>query len=254
MKLFTSTLDEILNRFNSDKGSAYVPDGHAYSFVYERLFEPFRNDSFTLVEIGLCRGGGPEDGDVQEGVARQPETIPSVDAWLEYFPNARIVGFDISDFSKVSRNRFTFVRGDSGLEEDLQGLADAAKRPRLIIDDGSHASYHQLLAFHILFPALEPGGIYVIEDVHWQPSIYETNLPNTPKVLELFQDFQRTGSFTPGKGRRLQLAEWLDLVHKRPAIPVEGWERVAREINYVLTITRTQNDKAIIIYKKESAA
>jgi hypothetical protein len=164
------------------------------------------------------------------------------------------VGFDISDFSKIRRNRFTFIRGDSGVEEDLQRLADAAESPRLIIDDGSHASYHQLLAFHILFPVLESGGIYVIEDVHWQPPIYESNLPKSPKVLDLFQDFQRTGSFSPGKGRRRQLAEWLDLVPERPAIPVEGWESVAREINYVLTITRSQNDKVVIIYKKDESA
>ena len=35
----------------------------------------------------------------------------------------------------------------------------------MIIDDGSHLPSHQLLSLETLWPALAPGGLYIVEDV-----------------------------------------------------------------------------------------
>ena len=35
----------------------------------------------------------------------------------------------------------------------------------VIIDDGSHKLHHQTEAFKLLFPRLNPGGVYIIEDI-----------------------------------------------------------------------------------------
>ena len=35
----------------------------------------------------------------------------------------------------------------------------------VIIDDGSHLPSHQLLSLETLWPALAPGGLYIVEDV-----------------------------------------------------------------------------------------
>jgi len=42
----------------------------------------------------------------------------------------------------------------------------------IIIDDASHASHHQQNAFLTLFPKLRSGGLYIIEDLRWQPKTY----------------------------------------------------------------------------------
>jgi hypothetical protein len=36
----------------------------------------------------------------------------------------------------------------------------------IIIDDGSHVNEHVITSFRTLFPYLQDGGIYVIEDLH----------------------------------------------------------------------------------------
>lgn len=36
----------------------------------------------------------------------------------------------------------------------------------LVIDDGSHVAKHQMSSFQTLFPVLENGGLYVVEDLH----------------------------------------------------------------------------------------
>jgi len=36
----------------------------------------------------------------------------------------------------------------------------------IIIDDGSHQMQHQMASLYLLFNAIKPGGIYVVEDLH----------------------------------------------------------------------------------------
>ena len=109
--------------------------------------------------------------------------------WLKYFLNANIYGFDISDFSHMRNPRFTFFQGDAGSEADLLHLAQAAPSYEVVIDDASHASYHQQLAFKTLFPKISPGGLYVIEDLQWQSPFFENSLPYVPKTAEFFIGF-----------------------------------------------------------------
>jgi hypothetical protein len=36
----------------------------------------------------------------------------------------------------------------------------------IVLDDGSHVARHQRASFEVLFPLLEVGGLYVVEDLH----------------------------------------------------------------------------------------
>lgn len=53
----------------------------------------------------------------------------------------------------------------------------------MIIDDGYHASKHQQITLVSLWETLKPGGIYVIEDLHYQP-LKETELKTRDMLRE----------------------------------------------------------------------
>ena len=84
-------------------------------------------------------------------------SVPSLRMWREYFPNAHIFGLDICDFSQFETDWFTFYRVDCGQVEDFCQVTKAGGQFDIIIDDGSHASFHQQLAFAQLFPTLRSG-------------------------------------------------------------------------------------------------
>ncbi|MET0374943.1 MAG: class I SAM-dependent methyltransferase [Rhizorhabdus sp.] len=174
----------------SDKGSTGTLP-HNYTLLYDMLLGPRRDSVTRMLEIGLLVGG-PEVG---ADADRATGDLPSVRMWLDYFPNATVHGFDISDFSFFSHPRFRFTRGDSGVAADLGRVTAQGERFDFIIDDGSHASFHQQLAFQTLFPHLEPGGIYIIEDLHWQSPAYEGSLPPTIRTVELIDAWFQTGAF-----------------------------------------------------------
>lgn len=182
-------LTEIAGRFATDKGGA-DGDCHLYTELYAACFEAFRLEVFSLLELGLLRA--PSSAEEADPASRKVGRIPSVDMWLEYFPNARIHGFDLADFSELHRPRFQFSRGDLSDDSDLDRLARSVSAPRIIIDDASHASFHQQRAFVWLFPILEGGGFYVIEDLHYAPP-FVTSLPLCRPMAEIVTEFLDSG-------------------------------------------------------------
>ena len=180
----------LANREGTDKGTQ-AGAAHGYSLVYDTLLAPLRQVPHTdILEMGLAIGGPELDGDID----RKVTSSPSVNAWLQYFDAPRVVGFDISDFSSVTHDSFTFVRGDSGKRDDLEKLRALGRRFDVILDDASHASYHQQLALGVLFDALKPGGLYIIEDLSWQPAGMERSLPGVPRTASILCDLLVKGS------------------------------------------------------------
>jgi hypothetical protein len=183
----TDTLDltTIANQSGTDKGTIKGA-GHAYTMVYDLLFCHLRDRPINLLEIGLAAGGPEVDGSADRSVL----DVPSVRMWHEYFPKARIYGLDISDFSKFQTDWFKFFRADCGDESQLRQVVDSGVGFDIIIDDGSHASYHQQLTLKALFPTLRTNGFYAIEDLNWQPTTYERTLPPAKPTTEyLLEDF-----------------------------------------------------------------
>lgn len=178
-------LTDLADRFGSDKGSSK----HRYTELYNMLFQPLRERPLTFLEMGL-QIGGPELG---AGADRATTDLPSVRMWLEYFPAATVIGLDVSDFGWFAHDRFRFVRCDMDDRAALAAAAAAMPAPDIAIDDASHASHHQQNAFLELFPRLAAGGLYIIEDLRWQPETYEK--AGITKTADLFQSYLRTGVF-----------------------------------------------------------
>ncbi len=174
-------LTDLADQYGSDKGSSK----HRYTELYHMLFNPYRQRKINFLEMGLLIGG-PEQG---KDADRKTTDLPSIRMWLEYFPKARIHGLDVSDFSWFDHDRFTFHRCDM---DDRSAIAQAAAdMPTLdiVVDDASHASHHQQNAFIEIFPKLAPGGLYVIEDLRWQPETYEVDgITKTAALLRSYID------------------------------------------------------------------
>ncbi len=136
---------------------------HGYHFFYPKFLESLRNEKFNMLEIGWGSGA-------------------SVKVWNDYFPNANIFVMDIG--MEYTDGRQKVIKGDQSKEEDLIRIKDEIKSAKFIIDDGSHNPTHQLNTFYYLFNnVLEPGGVYIIEDIelsYWNPesSLYGYKVGN----------------------------------------------------------------------------
>lgn len=198
LKQFSAPIDDLTrlaNRLGSDKGDQHY-DRHNYTRVYSALFAPLREQPLRLLEIGLLHILAKEwaDRSKRSMGTTSATRAPSLEMWSAYFPNATIFGFDINDFSSVQIERCKIVRGDMGSREDLTKLVNERNGPfDIIIDDASHASHHQQIALGFLFPYLNPGGLYIIEDLTYQPSDLERN--DIPKTLEILRRAALTSSF-----------------------------------------------------------
>jgi hypothetical protein len=115
-------------------------------------------------------------------------TYPSLQLWADYFPQTTIVGFDIDDFPPSTDPRIRIFRGDQGRPADLQQVLAAHPRLDIVIDDGSHASYHQQVSLQTLWSALAPRGLYVIEDLDSQPPELERALPPRPRTIDVLKN------------------------------------------------------------------
>jgi hypothetical protein len=176
-------LNLLANKFKTDKGNLYR-NRHFYSRVYDHFLSPFKSEEMTLLAIGLVRH------DVQaSSVDASLVDPPSLCMWREYFFRAQVRGVDIQDLSKIEVDRPTFTRADQSNRIALSQVIQRCRYPiKVIIDDGSHAWEHQQISLGALFPHLESGGLYFIEDLNYQPPHPEATGGVNPR------DFLRTKS------------------------------------------------------------
>jgi len=171
-------LTDLANQCGTDKGNKCL-NRHHYTRIYSELFEPIRYKPIRLLEIGLLHIDDPAR---TSGFPK----CPSLLMWGKYFPNAEIFGFDIEDFSAVTMPRTRIFQGNSSHRDDLHAfLAESGGSFDVIIDDASHASHHQQIALATLFPDVVPGGLYIIEDLHWQDPTQE--LPGVTKTKTILR-------------------------------------------------------------------
>lgn len=222
-----SSLSELAERFGSDKG----PRKHRYTELYDMLFRPFRDQPITFLEMGLLVGG-PELG---ADAGRETRDLPSIRMWLEYFSEARIVGLDISDFSWFSHPRYRFIQCDMDERVNIARAGADLGSADIIIDDASHASHHQQNGFLELFPRLESGGLYVIEDLRWQPETFEQE--GITKTAALFRGF----------------AERKEFIHSDPETQA-AFRALAPDISgcfvFQAHFTKTRRDQVAVIHKR----
>lgn len=127
--------------------------GHFYTPHYENHFNPFKNRSIKILELGIGGYADPNKGGA------------SLRMWKNFFRKGNIFGIDIYDKSQLEESRIQTFKGSQVDEDFLKKILKKIGTPDIIIDDGSHLNEHIIDSFKILFPLLKKGGIYVIEDI-----------------------------------------------------------------------------------------
>ena len=122
-----------------------------YFDVYDKIFLPYLGTHPKVLEIGCAHGG-------------------SLELWTKYFDNdLDLYGVDINkDFLgyKFDGVEVDYSCVDQGSQEHWDAYLKDGRTFDIIIDDGSHIMDHQILTAINLFPKLNNGGMFVIEDTH----------------------------------------------------------------------------------------
>jgi len=150
----------------SDKWSLYLE-------IYDSLFKDMRDDNLALLEIGIQNGG-------------------SLEIWKRFFPLAKsIIGCDINPKCinlKYSEQNIKIIVGDANEAATRQAILSISNDFHIVIDDGSHRSSDIIKSFCLYFPSINPGGLFIAEDLHcsyWAP--FEGGLRNGLSSIEFFK-------------------------------------------------------------------
>ena len=162
-------LDNIFIKYGTDKSSLF----HNYSEAYSIIFEKYRYEKLKVLEIGVLDGN-------------------SVKSWEEYFTNSLIIGLDIEPQCKqYESDRISIEIGSQTDVEFLKSISKKYNGFDIVIDDGGHTWHQQKKTFKVLFEELNPGGIYVIEDLstsYLTGSVWDTDEGTTVEFLKRILD------------------------------------------------------------------
>lgn len=140
-------LNDIGLKYGTDKALMTRGYCHGYLDVYEKHFEPLREKSIVILEIGIFKG-------------------MSLKMWKEYFSNGKIYGMDLEPKAEFEEERVKIYQGNQENRSDLNYVAGEIGPMDIIIDDGGHSQLQQQVTLGCMFRYLKSGGIFVIEDLH----------------------------------------------------------------------------------------
>jgi hypothetical protein len=125
-----------------DKWVHYFP-------IYERHLARYRGLPVRVLEIGVYRGGGLE--------------------LLRHYlgEEAHLVGIDIDEAAATAvGGRHPVEIGDQEDPGFLRRVAEIHGPFDVVLDDGGHRMRQQIASVETLFPLLNDGGAYIVEDCH----------------------------------------------------------------------------------------
>ena len=137
---------DLLNIFYQSK--YYSLKFKNYFPIYENLFSKFRGKKITFVEIGVLSGG-------------------SLFMWKDYFgKDARIIGVELNpDAKKFEKEGFEIFIGNQSDENFWKDFFDKVGEVDIVLDDGGHTNFQQIVTCCSCIPSIKEDGIMVVEDV-----------------------------------------------------------------------------------------
>lgn len=164
-----NALDTLAVHFGTDKGSQAVGrlGPKYYTYAYDQFLQRIRHRRLTLLEIGVYKSA-------------------SLRVWSAYLthPGTRVVGVDLDPAcQEYASQRIHIETGDQADPVFLQKVAERNGPFDVVIDDGGHQSRQHRASLDALFPQLQPGGLYAIEDLHTMRLAKYGPLPGTPGLV-----------------------------------------------------------------------
>ncbi len=150
----------VMTWHGSDKGQGW----HNYTTIYSVLFGELRDQPLRIFELGL--GTNNPNFAFNMGLNGQPGA--SLRGWRELFSHALVYGADIDGdilFEEDRIKTFYCNQLDSIAIRDLWSQPDLQRGMDIIIDDGLHTFEANSLFLEGSLERLNPGGVYVIEDI-----------------------------------------------------------------------------------------
>jgi hypothetical protein len=120
---------------------------HHYLELYDRHLGRFRGRPVRILELGIHAGG-------------------SLQLWKAYFgAHAVIHGIDIDPAcAQFAEPQIVPHIGDQADTGFLQQVIDQMGGIDVVIDDASHKGRDQIASFELLYPLIDPDGVYICED------------------------------------------------------------------------------------------
>jgi hypothetical protein len=120
-----------------------------YFDIYAHHFERFVGRDVHVAEVGVYSGG-------------------SLAMWHHYFGSkAQIYGIDINESCMTYADETTRIFiGDQADRSFWARFREAVPVLDILIDDGGHLPHQQIATLEEMLGHLQPGGIYLCEDVH----------------------------------------------------------------------------------------
>lgn len=136
-------------------------------------------------------------------------SVRSLKMWARCFPQAEIVGLDLTPRGPTNTDDLTtagvnFVLGD---QTDVK-LLESLGAFDVVVDDGGHLMSQQIISWTKLFPRMNSGGRYFIEDLHtsYDPGYLDMTPTTVDFIKKLFDDLH-SRYISPHQEQRWPIAE-----------------------------------------------
>lgn len=137
------------NYFQNHKEGHGIWKWEHYFDVYHKHLAKFIGKKVDVLEIGIYSGG-------------------SLEMWRSYFgEKCHIYGVDIEEACKEYENNYVSVYiGDQENSAFWSDFRNKVEGIDILIDDGGHTAEQQQVTLEQMLQHLNPGGIYICEDIH----------------------------------------------------------------------------------------
>lgn len=138
-------------------------EAHQYQIMYGIFLMPLATspNPVKMLEIGLGCDMHYEPG---ASATLWPKLLPNAEIWMAEYDADCVAE---SEKRKMLPPNLHTLTGDQADPAVTRGWVEkSGGHFDVIIDDGGHSNWQIRSTFNVLWPALKPGGLYFVEDMH----------------------------------------------------------------------------------------